>query len=257
LYLRETRTLGLEYSQKKMRAHTGPIITGTFDTNGHDKDRRSYKTFNGSLEGAVDASFADDDGTARSTSGFVIWFCGMSVEFECKRQPPATLSTMESGYVAASRSVLSVRFLHKFMDFMELDRAGPTKIHEDYAACIVITAKPVHRSRSKHTAVKYHNAREAVESGEVELVEVWTEHQVADLFTKSLIKKTFLRLRDTLIGTIPFDKVVESHLNTKKVSFVEKIRYVTNDAAWPTLTMPVDAPNCFLAAILGLSVSHS
>ena len=42
LYLRETRTLGLEYSQKKMRAHTGPIITGTFDTNGHGKDRRPY-----------------------------------------------------------------------------------------------------------------------------------------------------------------------------------------------------------------------
>jgi len=185
LYLRETRTLGLEYSQKKMLAHTGPLITGTFDTNDHDKDRRSYKTFNDFLEGAVDASFADDDGTARSTSGFVIWFCGMPVEFECKRQPLVTLSTMESEYVAASRCVLSVRFLHKFMDFVQLDRAGPTKVHEDNAACIAITAKPVHRSRSKHIAVKYHNVREAVENGEVELVQVWTEHQVADLFTRS------------------------------------------------------------------------
>jgi len=57
------------------------------------------------------------------------------------------------------------------------------------------------------------------------------------------------------MDTIPFNTIAESHLNTKKVNFAEKIHYVTNNATWPTLTMPVDTPDCFLETILGLSVS--
>jgi hypothetical protein len=45
----------------------------------------------------------------------------------------------------------------------------------------------------------------------VELVQVWTEHQVADLFTKSLSKTDFERLRDTLMSNVPFAQMVASH----------------------------------------------
>ena len=92
---------------------------------------------------------------------------------------------MESEYVAASKCVLSIRFLHKFLKFVDHERTGPTRIHEDNQACIAITDNPVHRSRSKHIGVKYHNVREASQNGEVKLTYINTEHQVADLFTKS------------------------------------------------------------------------
>jgi len=57
------------------------------------------------------------------------------------------------------------------------------------------------------------------------------------------------------MGTVPFNTMVTLHLNTKAVNVVEKIRYVSNDAAWPSLVMPVDKPDHFLATILGLTVS--
>ena len=93
---------------------------------------------------AVDASFADCDKTYRSTSGFVLWFGGTAIDWECKRQPPVTLSTMESEFVAASKLVCSIRFIHKLLNFVELRRIGPTECHEDNAACIAVSMKPVH-----------------------------------------------------------------------------------------------------------------
>ena len=65
------------------------------------------------LEALVDSSFADCGITARSTSGFVVMFGGSPVDWECKRQPLVTLSTMESEYVAASKCVCSIRYLRK------------------------------------------------------------------------------------------------------------------------------------------------
>ena len=163
------------------------------------EDRDQY------FEAAVDASFADDKETHRSTSGFVVWFGGSPVDWECKRQPLVTMSTMESEYVAASKCVLSIRFLHKFLRFVELNRGGPTKVHEDNAACIAISTKPVHRARSKHIGVKCHNVREAAQNGEVELVQVWTEHNPADLFTKMVAKAAFIRFRETIMGRVSFN----------------------------------------------------
>ena len=122
---------------------------------------------------------------------------------------------MESEYVAASKCVCSIWFIHKLLNFLDLHRQGPTKCHEDNSACVAISTKPVHRSRSKHIGVKYHNVREASLNGEVELVQVWTEHQIGDIFTKSLTKADFIRCRETLMGYIPFDEMVRRHPKPK------------------------------------------
>jgi hypothetical protein len=155
------------------------------------------------LEASVDSSFADCIKTYRSTSGFVVWFGGSPIDWECKRQKLVTLSTMEAEYVAAAKCVCSIRFLKKLIDFVELEK-GTTKVHEDNSACVAVSTKPVHRSRSKHIGTKYHVVREASSRGELELVQVWTEHQTADLFTKSLPRDKFERFQSTLLGKTTF-----------------------------------------------------
>ena len=166
----------------------------------------------GSFPAAVDASFADCDKTYRSTSGFVLWFGGTAIDWECKRQPLVTLSTMESEFVAASKLVCSIRFLHKLLAFVDLRRAGPTECHEDNAACIAVSMKPVHKQRSKHIGVKYMNVREATENGEIRLVSVKTQHQCADIFTKSLTREKFERFRETIRGSVPYKEMVEQEI---------------------------------------------
>ena len=55
--------------------------------------------------------------------------------------------------------------------------------------------------------MKYHNVREAYQNGEIELIQVWTSHQVADIFTKNLAPGDFIRCRETLTWA-------ESHIQT-------------------------------------------
>ena len=52
---------------------------------------------------------------------------------------------------------------------------------------------------------------------EVTLVQVWTEHQTADIFTKSLGKAAFKRFRSCLIGSVSdpmvhYDTMMQTHL---------------------------------------------
>ena len=112
------------------------------------------------------------------------------------------MSTMESEYVAASRAVLEIRYINQLTEWMKIPRPNPVQCHEDNAACVAISTNPVHRQRSKHINVKYHNVREACLNKEVVLLQVWTEHQVADIFTKSLEKTVFKRFRDCLVTDV-------------------------------------------------------
>ena len=119
---------------------------------------------------------------------------------------------MESEFVAASKLVCSIRFIHKLLDFVGLRRSGPTECHEDNSACIAVSMKPVHKQRSKHIGVKYMNVREATENGEVRLVSVKTQHQCADIFTKSLTKEKFERFRETIRGAVTYKDMVAEEI---------------------------------------------
>ena len=209
IYLRDTDEIDLVYKQEVMLAQIDLVTAQTDEEYTSESGKSIFDQF---LCAAVDASFADCDKTYRSTSGFVLWFGGTAIDWECKRQPLVTLSTMESEFVAASKLVCSIRFLHKLLAFVDLRRAGPTECHEDNAACIAVSMKPVHKQRSKHIGVKYMNVREATENGEIRLVSVKTQHQCADIFTKSLTREKFERFRDTIRGSVPYKEMVEQEI---------------------------------------------
>jgi hypothetical protein len=217
MYMVKTKELGLHYSQQNMLAQE-TLVTATVDEDGHIHDKH--------LTASVDAAFGDCPITFRSTSGFVVWFGGSPIEFECKLQSLVTLSTMESEWVAASKCISAIRFVHKLLEFVGLRRTGPTKVMEDNAAVVACSTRTVHKARSKHIGTKWMNVREACQSQpdengvgqppECTLVSVWTEHQVSDVFTKSLGKNDFERCRETLMGRVPFDVMVANHQKKTK-----------------------------------------
>ncbi|GKF01655.1 hypothetical protein Tco_0028578 [Tanacetum coccineum] len=55
-----------------------------------------------------------------------------------------------------------------------------------------------YHSRAKHIDIRYHFIKEKVENGIVELYFVWTEYQLADIFTKPLPREGFNFLIDKL-----------------------------------------------------------
>nr|GEV92401.1 retrovirus-related Pol polyprotein from transposon TNT 1-94 [Tanacetum cinerariifolium] len=65
-----------------------------------------------------------------------------------------------------------------------------------YAVCLcsratALSCNSVQHSRAKHIDVRYHFIKEQVENGIVELYFVWTEYQLADIFTKPLPRERF------------------------------------------------------------------
>ena len=67
------------------------------------------------------------------------------------------------------------------------------------------------------------NVREATENGEVRLVSVKTEHQCADIFTKSLTKEKFERFRETIRGAVTYKDMVQHEIESSgKSSKVKK-----------------------------------
>ena len=59
-------------------------------------------------------------------------------------------------------------------------------IHCDNLSSIQLARNPVFHARTKHIEVHYHYVRERVLAGDLDLVYVSTEEQVADIFTKAL-----------------------------------------------------------------------
>ena len=72
-----------------------------------------------------------------------------------------------------------------FID-LGLKQYEPTVIMEDNQACIARSNNPIMHKRTKHIDVRFHFVREKVESKEVELVHIPTQHQLAEILTKPL-----------------------------------------------------------------------
>ena len=62
----------------------------------------------------------------------------------------------------------------------------------------MLANNPVYHARTKYIDVHYHFVREKVLAGEVDLVYVSTEKQVADVFMKALDTKNLCKFRSLL-----------------------------------------------------------
>ncbi|RVW59276.1 Retrovirus-related Pol polyprotein from transposon RE1 [Vitis vinifera] len=167
LYLTLTRTdisyaVGVmsRYMQNPKKPHLEAVrqilrhVKGTIDYGLLYKKGEDYK-----LVGYCDADYAGDHDTRRSTTGYVFMLGSGAISWCSKRQPTVSLSTMEAEYRAAAMAAQE--------------------------------KNPVFHARTKHVEVHYHFIREKVLEEEVELKQIKSEDQVADLFTKGLSGSKF------------------------------------------------------------------
>ena len=186
-YLRGTRELGILYGGKVCVKRTRLV---------------SYyaRNLDTELVGYCDSDWGSDPATSRSTTGHAYMLAGGPVSWESRLQPTVALSSTEAEYMAACSAVQEAVHLRQLLADIGYEQEGPRTIYEDNQGCIALSGNPVVGKRSKHIAIRYHFTRERVESGEVKLVHVPTEHQYADLLTKSLARVKVERLRQQLHG---------------------------------------------------------
>ncbi|GJR98423.1 retrovirus-related pol polyprotein from transposon TNT 1-94 [Tanacetum coccineum] len=64
-------------------------------------------------------------------------------------------------------------------------------LYSDSQSAIALSCNTVQHSRTKHIAVRYHFIKDQVENEVVELYFVKTDYQLADIFTKALVRERF------------------------------------------------------------------
>jgi hypothetical protein len=72
------------------------------------------------------------------------------------------------------------------------------KLLVDNKSAIALSKNPMHHGRSKHIDTRYHFVRDCVERGEVDMGQVSTTDQLANILTKVLGRVRFVELRQQL-----------------------------------------------------------
>ena len=153
------------------------------------------------LEGYVDADYAGDLDSRYSTSGHLFRVFGGTVSWASKKQKSVATSTVEAEFMASSQAIKEAAWLRGFLE--ELDVAPwMVKLHCDNQGCILNLKNPVNSKYTKHIAVQFHYAREAIKKGQVDVRHVDSASNTADILTKPLVPPVFRRHVEGL-GVLP------------------------------------------------------
>ena len=152
------------------------------------------------LQGYIDADFAGDIDSRKSTTGFVFSLGDTAISWASNLQKIFTLSTIEAKYVAATEAGNEMIWLLGFLD--ELDKKQEMGIlHSDSQSAIFLAKNSAFHSKSKHIQKKYHFIRYFVEDKLVMLEKICGSKNPADMLTKGVtIEK--LKLYAASIGLL-------------------------------------------------------
>ncbi|KAM1630317.1 hypothetical protein ACFX2K_018465 [Malus domestica] len=150
------------------------------------------------LVGYCDADYAGDHDTRRSTTGYVFKLGSETISWCSKRQPTVSLSTTEAEYRAAAMAAQENAWLVQLMSDLHQPVDYSVPLYCDNQSAIRLAENPVFHARTKHVEVHYHFIREKVLQEDIEMRQINTDDQIADLFTKGLITGKFEKFRRQL-----------------------------------------------------------
>jgi len=176
-----------------------------------------FKPQEQSFDCHVDADFAgnwnkeeapDDPDTARSRSGYVITYAGCPLLWASKLQTQIALSTTEAEYMALSTALRDTIPLMELIKEMrehgfDITQTKPTvhcRVFEDNSGALEIATVHKFRPRTKHINNQYHHFRSYVTTEQIEIIQVASEDQRADILTKSVPLLVLLKHRLTMMG---------------------------------------------------------
>jgi hypothetical protein len=170
-YLKKTHDLGLKFKpdpKKGFECYCDANVSGNWN-----------KAFT-----AVDPS----TGTAKSRSGWIIFYAGCPVSWASKLQSQVVLSTTEAEYIAMSQSLCDVIPVMNLLaemrgqDFQVICNKPHVycKVFEDNSGALELARLPTLHPRTKYINVCYHHFREHVRKGLIKKFPVDTKDQIAD-----------------------------------------------------------------------------
>lgn len=138
------------------------------------------------LIGFTDSDWASDRDDSRSQSGWVYLLGSGAVCWSSSKQSTISRSSTAAEYRAASDAAAHLVWLEEFADQIGFPLELPIDIYVDNKGAIDLSKRPVFSKRSKHLRIHAHYVHECYDNGELVLVQVKSEDNTADIFTKAL-----------------------------------------------------------------------
>jgi hypothetical protein len=110
---------------------------------------------------------------------------------------PWCLSSAEAEYIVAGHCCAQLLWMRQTLGDYGYKLSKVPRLCDNECA-IRMADNPVKHSRTKHIDIRYHFLRDHQQRGDVEIAYVSTKEQLADIFTKPLDEKTFIKLRNEI-----------------------------------------------------------
>ena len=151
------------------------------------------------LEVFCDSDWGGEVDTRRSQGGYICRMNGSTVECRSMLQKTVALSSTEAEFIIAAEAAKAVVWLRRLLGDLGCTQNHPTVIWEDNRAAICISNNPTSHHRTKHIQIRHFWLRELVSSKEVVLLPISTEDQLADILTKNVGTRLYVKLRDSIM----------------------------------------------------------
>ena len=180
-------------------------------------------------------TFSDSDWSGRSTSSAVHLVNGIVVWSTSRTQKCVSLSSTEAEWYAATSGACDGLFLHHVVSFLCNGNIKPLILHTDNSA-VRMLSKKLGAGRLRHIRGRLLWLQEKSNGGEIEIKQVKTNYNIADVNTKSLHKDRFLCLL-FLLGFVSNDEPVGEPEFSKmeaKEMLKQQVRLVRDEVAEST-----------------------
>ncbi|XP_057248902.1 secreted RxLR effector protein 161-like [Beta vulgaris subsp. vulgaris] len=156
---------------------------------------------NPTLVGHADAGYLSDPVKAKSQIGYIFSYGNTAISWKSTKQTLTATSSNQAELIAlyeAGRECVWLRSLtHHILkeSGIKETQEGPTIIHEDNTACIAqIKEGYIKGDRTKHIDPKFFSTHDLEKEGTINVTQVQSCNNLADLLTKVLPAKQFQEL---------------------------------------------------------------
>ena len=159
------------------------------------------------LSGWSDSSHQDDKASGRSTGGHVVYLNGAPIAWKSALSKVVCGSTAYSEFCSIAEGIKEIRVAAKICVELGIPQSN-VRLYNDNKPAVLACSNEIPTGLHRHVAGRFFYAREAClptadGPAEIDLTWISTDAMIADIFTKSLDGKTFLRHRESLEQPLP------------------------------------------------------
>ena len=153
------------------------------------------------LLGYADAGYLSDPHKARSQTGYVFTCGETAISWKSVKQTMVATSSNHSEILAIHETSRECIWLRNMIQHIREScglssiKDRPTILYEDNSACITqLSEGYIKGDRTKHISPKFFYTHELQKNGEIDVQQIRSSDNLADLFTKALPTSTFKKL---------------------------------------------------------------